>query len=365
MSRARDLWVDVISFDNLYRAFRKCARGKRHLEEVALFERDVERKILEIGEALLSRTWRPGPYRPFVVHDTKPRQVVCAPFEDRVVHMALVEVIEPLLDPTFIDDTFACRLGRGLHAALTRLGRFLRSGRSVYALRGDVSKFFASIDHVRIRSLLARRFDDEGVLWLSGTILDSYRTPPGEAPEFAEDQPATPYDRPRGLPIGNLTSQLWSTLALDPLDQFVKRELGVRRYVRYADDFVILESDKERLHQLEERIRDFLARERLRLDPRKCRIFPVRCGVPFLGFVSFPGYRRLAKSPGLRFRKRIARLRHEFASGKIDTPDISPPIRSWIAHARFGKTWGLRRSLLAHAHFVRRSEEGEKAKRDD
>lgn len=329
---------------------------KRHLVEVALFERELEPNLLALQQSLLTKIWRPGPYRHFRVTDVKAREVSAAPFADRVVHTALCGVLDPVFDPTFVADTYACRHGKGTHAALERLGQFLWKRDLRYCLKCDISKFFASIDHSRLRELLRSKIADSDVLWLCDRILDSYRTPPGKSLFFAGDNLFTCLDRPSGLPIGNLTSQLWSTLALAPMDQYVKRDLRCRHYVRYADDFVILDPSKERLREVLESLRRFLSKERLLLAPKKCRIFPARLGADFLGFVCFPGYRRLRKSPGMRFRKRLKALQRAFARGEITTPEITPPIRSWIAHASFGKTWGLRRSILSKAPFVRTRE---------
>ncbi|MBI4613425.1 MAG: group II intron reverse transcriptase domain-containing protein [Planctomycetes bacterium] len=281
---------------------------------------------------------------------------MAAPFPDRVVHAALVRVLEPVFEPGFTNDTYACGTGKGTHAALDRLSHFLRKRAAVYCLKCDISKFFASIDHTRLREILGRRIKDPNVLWLCDRIVDSFRTPPHLAPLFPGDDLFTRHNRPCGLPIGNLSSQLWSTLALDPMDRFIKQELHCRYYVRYADDFVILDASKERLQDVLRALRRFLVAERLRLAPEKCRVFPARLGIDFLGFMCFRGYRLLRKSSGERFRKRLRALRRAFARGELSTDELGPPIQSWISHAAFGKTWGFRRSLLSKTVFVRKRE---------
>ena len=230
MKTYKNLYPQICDFINLYRAYRAAARGKRGRPDVAAFEFDLESNLLRLQEELLHHTYRPGPYRHFTIFSPKRRKVSAAPFRDRVVHHALVCVIEPIFERRFIHDSYACRVGKGTHAALDRCQTFARW--RPYVLQCDVKQFFPAVDHVILRRILARPIADEDVLWLIDRILDS-----GAGVLANEyDMVYFPGDdllaalRPRGLPIGNLTSQFWANCLLNELDQFVKRELRCPHY---------------------------------------------------------------------------------------------------------------------------------------
>ena len=222
------------------------ARGKRFKPGVARFVFDLERELLRLHEELASKTYRPGPYRTFTIYEGKTRQISAAPFRDRVVHHALTGVLEPIFERSFIFDSYACRKGKGTHAAVDRCQQFARRYR--YVLKADVRKFFPSIDHAdpqgpdrpqdqRPRCPLAGRPDhrpqqpqDPVLMWFPGDDL------------------FTPTERRRGLPLGNQTSQFFANVYLDPLDHFVTDRLGLS-YVRYVDDFLVFADDKRRLQR--------------------------------------------------------------------------------------------------------------------
>jgi RNA-directed DNA polymerase len=228
----------ITSFDNLYLAFKNAARGKRKRPDVAAFEYNLEENLLDLQDELQSRTYTPGPYYSFRIYDPKPRLISAAPFRDRVVHHALCQVIEPLFERRFIHDSYACRVGKGTHAALDRAQRFAQC--YPYVLKCDLEQFFPSIDHAILRAQLARVIADRTVLWLIDQILASGAEvhKADYAPRCFPGDDLFALARPRGLPIGNLTSQFWANVYLNPLDHFVKRELKCRGYVRYVDDLV-------------------------------------------------------------------------------------------------------------------------------
>ncbi|MBI4434819.1 group II intron reverse transcriptase domain-containing protein [Candidatus Uhrbacteria bacterium] len=236
------------------------------------FERYLERNLFDLRDVLQTGSYRHGSYHAFTVHDPKARSIHKATVRDRVVHQAVVSAIEPLFDRRFIDDSYSCRLGKGTHAAVVRLRRSLcavsRNGtRTVHVLQCDVQKFFASVDHDMLRSLLRRRITDARVLALLDTIIDSAS----------------------GLPLGNLTSQLFANVYLHELDRFVKHELRERWYLRYCDDFTIVHPDRAHLVGLVSAIEAFLHDVlRLRLHPRKVTVRTWGQGIDFLGYVLLP-----------------------------------------------------------------------------
>lgn len=343
----KQLYSQITDFENLRIAFKRAARGKRKKADVATFEFDLESNLVALQTDLLEETYQPGPYFNFRILDPKPRLISAAPFRDRVVHHALCQVIEPIWERRFIHDTYACRIGKGTHAALDRATEFSR--RYPYVLKCDIEHFFPAMDHLVLYQQLARLIADPAALLLCKKIIDS-----GAGIHKNEFEPTLfPGDdlfalsRPKGLPIGNLTSQFWANVYLNPLDQFVKQKLGCRAYLRYVDDFLLFSDDKASLHQWRERIIDFLAGFRMTLHENEAVVFPVNTGVPFLGWRVYSHYRRLKRRNGVAFQRRFALMRHELVSGRLTHAEMNVSIQSWVAHVEHGNTWRLRRSILS------------------
>jgi len=345
-----DVYSDLCSWDNLLLAYRHAAKGKRGHANVAAFEYRLEDNLFQLQEELLAHTYRPGEYVSFYIHDPKRRLISAAPFRDRVVHHALCNLIEPVFERTFIADSYANRVGKGTHRALNRCTAFARRYR--YALQCDVEQFFPAIDHTILRRTLARKINDSDVLWLidrilesgAGVLVEEYR------PRAFRGDTLFDLDRPRGLPIGNLTSQFWANVYLDPFDHFVKRELGCLAYLRYVDDFILFSDDQAELQAWLAAIITRLARLRLTIHPG-AHARPVAEGLPFLGFVVFPTHRRLKRRKGVAFARRYKQLRRAHRAGEIPLERITVAVRGWVNHVRYGDTWGLRRALLA-SHLI-------------
>lgn len=342
------LYPHIVTFTNLWQAWKDAARGKRGSPAVAAFEYDLERNLLALQQELETQTWQPGAYFSFYILDPKRRLISAAPFRDRVVHHALCNVIEPLFERAFIGDSYANRLGKGTHRALNRAQAFARRYR--YVLQCDIVQFFPSIDHVLLRGILARKIGDERTLWLCDQILKSGEGVLTEEYEMAwfsgDDLLAA--TRPRGLPIGNLTSQFWGNVYLNELDQFVKRKLRVSAYLRYVDDFLLFGDDKADLWRWRQAIQDFLASLRLTLHPGSSTVYPVRAGIPFLGWRLYPDHRRLQRKNGVAFQRRYRRKRRALARGELTPAQLHQSVQGWIAHVQHGQTWGLRCALLRH-----------------
>lgn len=346
MKTCSGLYPKVWEFENLYLAWRKARKGKRRREQAAAFERVQEEELLNLQEELRGFTYQPGEYHSFYIHDPKKRLISAAPFRDRVVHHALYRVMEPIWERRFIHDTYANRVGKGTHRALDRTTEFAR--RYQYVLQCDVKQFFPSIDLTLLRAEFARRIRDEGLLWLCDKILAS-----GEG-VLAEEYEMTwfPGDdlfscqRPRGLPIGNLTSQFWANVYLNDFDHFVKRELKCPAYVRYVDDFLLFADDTLSLHNWRRAILGNMARMRLSLHEERAQVFPCAAGIPFLGFRLYPDHRRVKSRKVIHFRRRLRRGLAEYARGKMPFPKMQACIQGWVNHVRQGDTWGLRRAML-------------------
>lgn len=351
MWRTPDLWKHVVSFENLSRAAYRVLRGKRDQMRAGEFFLDLEGNLLRLQKELRTQTYRPGPYRTFWITEPKPRMISAAPFRDRVVHHALVHVIEPIFERRFIHHSYACRTGKGTHRALQQFVSWGRSSR--YVLKMDIHKFFPSLDHTVLKSLLRRTIKDPQVLWLCDLVIDCSNKQESVTQYFAGDDLFTPDERRHGIPIGNLTSQFFANVYLDALDHFVKERLRVKRYVRYVDDFCCFHDDKRQLTEWRERIAAFLLDLRLHLNDGKSRVRQVKEGVEFLGFVVLPAQLRLNQTSVRRQRRRLRLLRHSYADGSMTLPAINSSLRAWNAHAATGTTWQLRLEVARRAVFTR------------
>jgi retron-type reverse transcriptase len=320
---------EISSFENLVAAEKRARLGKRDRHEVAKFRLSLESNLIRLSEEIVSGQFSPGEYRQFSIRDPKVRLIAAPTYRDRIVHHAVCAIIEPSINRTFIEDSFACRKGKGTHAAMNRLQGWIKPGS--YALHCDVRQFFPSIDHGILLCQLARRVPCHRTLTLLEQII---RFSPAESDG-------------RGLPIGALTSQLFSNMMLDPLDRFVKQTLHCRRYLRYCDDFLLLHEDKQVLNTWRDEIETFLITQlKLDLHPKKRSIYPVTNGVPFLGFRLFPGQRRLNACNGRRFVRRLNKIVVAMETNQEAVLKAQDRIRCWQSHANHGDTIGLQRSIF-------------------
>jgi retron-type reverse transcriptase len=299
------------------------------------FTRYLEENLIIIQNELIWRTYTTGEYRHFIVHEPKARPVAALPFRDRVVQHAVNNVLEPLFDKGFIYDSYACRTGKGTHAGANRLTCFLQRAQRewgrVYCLKADIAKYFPSINHWTLKEIIRRRIACPDTLWLIDDIIDSG----GDG--------GTP---PRGLPIGNLSSQLWANAYLDQLDHYVKEVLCERYYIRYMDDFVILGPDKQRLWQIRREAECYLNhRLDLRLN-QKTGIWPISRGVDFLGYRIWPTHRLVRKSSIKRMQRKLRVFRRKHQAGQIGLERIDASIQSWLGHVSHASSYNLRRKLL-------------------
>lgn len=270
-------------------------RGKRRRRDAQIFELNLMSNILSLNSKLESKTYRHSGYQAFSVSDPKPRRIHKASVADRVLHRAVYRMLYPFFDRIFITDSYSCRIGKGTHKALDRFREMARKAslnhtRTCWVLTCDVSKFFASINQTVLLRILAKRIRDQDLMWLLDEIIRGfYSTGPGV-----------------GLPLGNLTSQLFANVYLNELDQFVKQRLKVRWYARYADDFAVLSDSRARCLSLVEPIRIFLNDElRLVLHPQKVRVRPLASGVDFLGWIHFPDHRVLRRATRRRMFRNL------------------------------------------------------------
>jgi retron-type reverse transcriptase len=352
MRRVGNLWQELTSFANLLRAAKQSARGKRFQPAVLAFHDRLEPNLCRLQDALRGHTWGPGPFRQFTITDPKKRIICAAPYPDRVVHHALVNVLEPIWERSFLPDSYASRKGKGTHAAMRRCQHFAR--RWGWVWKADVRHFFPNIDHTVLEGLLARKVKDSDVRRLAGVIIAHSPLPEEPPTLFPGDDLFTHAERRRGLPIGNQTSQFFANVYLDPLDHFVKQELRLPGYIRYVDDFVAFAPSKQALVRARVAVADFLAGLRLRLHPTKNAIFPVRQGIRFVGYRVWPTHVKLPAQNVHRFRRRLRHLAYRYFQHEIDWPELACRVTSWFGHACQADTWRLRQGLLDE-HLYRRA----------
>lgn len=311
---------NIISTDNLLDAWKEFLRGKQKKKDVQAFEYDLIRNISTLHSDLASGAYRHAGYHHFKINDPKPRDIHKASVRDRLVHHALHRKLYPFFDRTFTSDSYSCRLGKGTHRAMNRFQSFARQvskndTRTCWVLKCDIRKFFASIDHDILITILRQRISDERTVSLLQNIIESFHSTALGT----------------GLPLGNLTSQLLVNVYMNEFDQFAKHQLKATCYIRYSDDFVILSENKAWLESLLPRIRDFLSENlKLELHPDKVSIHTLASSVDFLGWVHFPDHRVLRTSTKRRMLRSVC----------------GNPSEGTVASYRGMLGWGNARKLL-------------------
>lgn len=270
--------------------------GKRKRKDVAKFSIHFMDNILALYYELREKTYKHGSYHAFKINDPKPRDIHKASVRDRIVHHAIYKSLYPYFEKKFIFDSYSCRDDKGTHRAINRFREFgwrtsLNHNKTVWVLQCDIKKFFASIDHKILKTILIKHIIDKDILWLLSQIIDSFRS--------KEEEDVS-------LPLGNVTSQLLINVYMNEFDQYIKRELKIKYYIRYADDFLILSTDKTYLESLIPKISLYLQSNlKLSLHKNKIRIKTFSSGIDFLGWVHFPHHRILRTSTKKRMFKRL------------------------------------------------------------
>lgn len=345
--RYRHLWERCTSFETLWQAYRKARKGKRGRAAVAQYELDAESRLLDLQQRLREKRYQPGSYRTFSLHEWKRRLISAAPFEDRIVHHALCSVLEPIWEARFIYDSYACRRGKGTLAALNRAQHYARH--YPYVLQLDIQAFFPSIDHAILQQTLQRHLADPDVLALCYQIMHGGRDVFGEATPYIlfEGDDLFALGRPRGLPIGNLTSQFWANVYLHPFDLWVKQTLGCGAYLRYCDDLLFFHHTKQQLHAWQKAVIDRLAQLRLLIHTKRAYLVPTQTGFPYLGWFMNPTKRRLRRRNVVHFWRRYRQRQQAYRKGQISFEQLQATVYGWLGSVKYGQTIGLRRSILA------------------
>lgn len=344
------LFERFASFRALREGARNAARGKRSKPAASAFLASLESEILEIETHLANGQWRPGSYVTFEVYDPKRRIVSAAPFRDRVVHHALCKTITPIFERRFIRHSYADRAGKGTHRAIAQYEHF--RDRHRYVLRCDIFRYFPSVDHQILKRDIARVVHCPRTLAVIDLIIDGSNTQEPVHIHYPGDDLFEPFRRRRGIPIGNLTSQLFANAFLDPIDHLLTDRLRAPGYVRYMDDLAIFHDDRHELEAISRTLEAALAERRLSWHPRKVWIAETSAPSKFLGLELFGnGRRRIPDENVARFRNRLRGLRDRWRNGTVAEEEVRARIQSWIAHASHADSWRLRNAMFAGGWF--------------
>jgi RNA-directed DNA polymerase len=333
MKRIGNLWQQVISVDNLWLAYKKAKKGKANRDSVAAFSFNVEVELHALQEALLTGMYQPGKYRQFIIKERKQRLISAAPFRDRVVHHAIMNVLEPILDKRFYYHSYACRKGKGVHKAVVQYQQWAE--KYPYVLKLDIARYFPSINHKTLKNQLQSIIKDKSLLNLLDLIIDASPTPE----DFI------------GLPIGNLTSQYFANLYLNEIDHWLCTLPQVKGYLRYVDDLMILGESKVELWQLKNILEQQLQKLGLQLHIKKQQLMRTTERVDILGYVVSKDKRWLRNDNGHRFQRKLKHKATLYKQGKLEMAEIKPSVASWIGHAKHGETLALRKKIFTACVF--------------
>ena len=339
-----NLWDQVVTFENLFAAYGAAASGRRYRDSVLRYREHLEENLINTLNLLTWKQWEPARFREFFIHDPKKRLISAPPFKDRVVHHALVRVISPLFERKFISDSYACRTDKGTHAAKLRVETFAaeahKSWGEYYVLKGDIKGYFYSINRDVLLNLIQRTIADKDVLWLIRQIVK----------HDGEEQ---------GIPLGALTSQLFANVYLDALDHYLKDDLGVKKYARYMDDFIVVHNDKKYLANLLHEINLFITgRLHLELNP-KTAIFKSGAGschaIDFCGYRIWPGHTKPRKRTVKCARKRFRKMTALYKEGKIRLSRVHASIMSFTGYMKHCNGSGTTGAILGDVILAKRA----------
>lgn len=337
----------MADYGNVQKAYNKARKCKRYRKDVLMFTTDKEENLEKVRNAILNLDYEPSEYRYFKVYEPKERLIMALPFYDRVIQHAINNVLEPIFNKRFIFHSYACRKGKGMHGASDELQGLLYNWQKfhpdqpLYAIKADIHHYFQSINHDVLKAEIRKAIKDTGALKLIDRIIDHN----GNMPEGI------------GIPVGNLTSQLFANIYLDKLDKFIKHTLGVKDYIRYMDDFIILSPDKDQLREWLAAIERFLQDElKLELNP-KTTILAAKNGIDFVGYKHRATHRKVRRDS----IKRIKRTIKKCECGKITKEQMQKSIQSWTGHAGHADSYNLRKKIKTLAAAAMDTEKAAKA----
>lgn len=336
----KGIFEKIISPENLFLAWDNFKVGKQKKTDVQKFEWELEQKIFQLHRELRGGTYKHHSYSSFYIRDPKQRHIHKAEVRDRILHHAIFTIINPIFEQTFIANFFSCRIGKGTHKGVSALEKMIRKTSKNYSqpcfiLKCDIKKFFDTVDHAILMSILKKRIKDEQVQRLLKEIVSS----------FSSSYSDIFYTK--GVPIGNLISQLFANIYLNEFDQFVKNELRIKNYARYTDDFVIVSENESYLQNILKPVGVFL-KEQLALDlhPKKVSIRKHSQGIDFLGYIALPHYRSIRTKTKRRIFKKLRERVEEYKAGMISKDSLNQCLQSYLGVFSHADTHNLSQELL-------------------
>lgn len=322
-------YTNITSVENLFQVWIEFRKGKRKRKDVQNFERNLEDNLFLLHKNLKEKKYKHGSYQSFFVHDPKKRHIHKAEVRDRIVHQLLYKFLYELFNKNFIYDSYSCRLNKGVHKGVDRLEKFTRivsknHTKQCWALKLDIKKFFASVNHKVLMELLRMKIKDKSILWLLEEVINSFHSEYGDG---------------KGIPLGNLTSQVFANIYLNELDKFVKHKIKIKPYLRYADDFLIISGDKKQLSKLVIPIEEFIINKlKMKLHPNKIMLRRLDWGIDFLGYTVLPHYRLPKTGTKRRIFKRL--------KNKVYSSNFNLSLQSYLGYLSHANAYELKVKLI-------------------
>jgi RNA-directed DNA polymerase len=332
MESYNNLYPKLYAYNNLLKAFKKASKGKSFMPYVIEFRENLEDNLINLKDELETLTYKPTKLKKFIIRDPKTRVIRKSIFRDRIIHHAIVNILEPIYEKIFIEDNYANRKKKGSLAAINKFDYFKRkvsknNTKTYFVFKADIKKFFDSVNQDTLLKIFKRNIKDKKFLWLIKQILKNF------------------HDKARGMPLGNMTSQFFANVYLNELDYFIKHKLKVKYYIRYVDDFVILHEDNAILEEYKIKIGKYLKNLNLELHKDKSKILPIYKGLNFLGYRIFYHHRLIIRRNLNQFKRKLIILEKDYNEGLIDFEKILNCIDGWMAYAIWANTYKLRKKL--------------------
>lgn len=340
MKISHKVYQEITTPEAIFQAWDEFINGKKKKADVIEFGRFLEDNLFSLQESLRKKTYKHGGYKSFYVRDPKVRHIAKACVRDRVVHHLVTNVLEEIFDPTFYAHSYSCRKDKGTHKAVEA---FVSMARKVshnntsrcFVLKCDIKKFFATVDHDVLTESLEERIKDKDFLWLLDEIINSFRS------EYTVE-----LFSPKGMPIGNLTSQLFANIYLNSLDIFMKNELKLKYYIRYADDFVILSDNLEDLNKLLPKIAGFTEKNlKMSLHPNKIKICNYYLGIDFLGYIVFPNFIIPRTKTKRRILRKLEQKIKQFQNSGTTAESLNQTLQSYLGYLQHANAYKLSEDL--------------------
>ena len=351
MKTHNNLYKELCSKENLLKAYLKARKGKLKKKGVIEFSKNLEDEVNLLQKELLEYEYKPQELRKFIVRDPKTRKIHASAFRDRVIHHAIINILEPIYEKIFIYDSFASRKNKGSHKAVKRFdyfkrkvscnGKLLRknyNSNSIegYILKADIKHYFETVDHDILIKILNKKINDKSFIWLIKQVLNNFESK----------------ENGRGMPLGNFTSQFFANIYLNELDYFVKHDLKAKYYIRYVDDFVILHKSKNKLeYYYKPKITNYLKTLNLEIHPDKSQITPFHKGIQFLGYRIFYHHKLLRKRNLRKFSKKFSIHLKAYRKGIISKTDLLGRLQGWFGYSQWANTYKLRNKILNEINF--------------